>query len=301
MNADLLNEISPLVRFVNSLKNCNNQNHKIPWRKLLDYEIIFVTEGEMIVKTKTSEYTTCKNQVHIMQPNFYHTRYFKEDAFCNYYNIHLDFFHISNDEDFNVFDTYISEIKGKEYVKSAKLKRRATFENIKVANLLNIYEPEILSDIFEELLSAYKDFSNPYQSLQLKQLCYKLILHLLKECENNEIQLFEHKKNLHIEFVDNFVEYVHKNYDKKIDLNEIAKNYGLSKNHFCKIFKNQYNVSPHTFLISVRIDEAKNLLKSGKYMINEIAEKVGYEDVAYFSRIFKLKEGLSPLKYLKRK
>jgi YesN/AraC family two-component response regulator len=76
---------------------------------------------------------------------------------------------------------------------------------------------------------------------------------------------------------------------------------------FCRIvyigwlFKKQYNLSPHAFLISVRIDEAKKLLKSGKYMINEIAEKVGYDDIAYFSRLFKLKEGSSPLNYLKRK
>lgn len=301
MDIDLLNEISPLVRFVNSLKNCNNQNHKIPWRKLLDYEIIFVTEGEMIVKTKTSEYVASKNQVHIMQPNVYHTRFFKENTHCNYYNIHLDFFHTPYDENFNVFDTYISEIMGKQYVKSAKLKRRATFENIKVANLFNVFEPDVLSSIFEEFLAAYRDSSCPYNFLNLKQICYKLILHLLKECEKNELQLFEYEKNLHIDFVDHFVEHVHKNFDKKIDLNEIVINYGLSKNHFSKIFKKQYNVSPHTFLISVRIDEAKKLLKSGKYMINEIAEKVGYDDVAYFSRIFKLKEGVSPLKYLKRK
>ena len=301
MDIELLNEISPLVRFVNSLKNCNNQNHKIPWRKLLDYDIIFVTEGEMIVKTKTSEYVAGKNQVHIMQPNFYHTRYFKENTFCNYYNIHLDFFHTPYDENFSVFDTYIKEIRGKEYVKSAKLKRRATFENIMVADLFNVYEPDVLSSIFEELFTAFKDTSCSYKILNLKQICYKLIVHLLKECERNGLQLFEYKKNLHIDFVDDFVELVHKNFNKKIDLNEVAKNYGLSKNHFCKIFKKQYNVSPHTFLISVRIDEAKKLLKSGKYMINEIAEKVGYDDVAYFSRIFKLKEGLSPLQYLKRK
>ena len=301
MNIELLNEISPLVRFVNSLKNCNNQNHKIPWRKLLDYEIIFVTEGDMIVKTKTSEYVASKNQVHIMQPNLQHTRYFKDNSFCNYYNVHLDFFHMSYDENFNVFDTYISEIKGTAYDKSAKLKRRATFENINVASLFNVHNPEDLSKIFEELLTAYKDENNPYRTLILKQLCYKLILQLLKECENDGLQLFEQKKNIHIDYINEFVEYIHKNFNKKIDLNEIANSYGLSKNHFCKIFKSQYNVPPHDFLISVRIDEAKKLLKSGKFMINEIAEKVGYDDSAYFSRLFKIKEGLSPLQYLKRK
>lgn len=301
MDTELLNEITPFVRFANSLKNCNNLNHKIPWRKLLDYEIIFVTNGEIIVKTKTKEYVTAKNQVHIMPPNLYHTRYFTEGMSCNYYNVHLDLFHTPNDENFSVNDTYIREINGKSYLKANKLKHRGSFENIKVAELFNVHNPEQLSFIFEELFTAYRNSDDPFNIINLKLISYKLILQLLKECELNGIKLFEYKKNLHIDLFESFIEYVHNNYDKNIDLNEIAKKYNLSKNHFSKMFKKQYNLSPHAFLISVRIDEAKKLLKSGKYMINEIAEKVGYDDIAYFSRLFKLKEGSSPLNYLKRK
>lgn len=299
MNEKLLKEINLNVRFVNQIVNSNNINHKLPWRKLIDYEILYVTKGEITVKTKTKEYTVRQNQLHIMPPHLYHTRYFKDnDIHCDYFNIHLDFFHTQQD-DFTVDDTYRRELAGKGYLNAKRLERRSCFENIKTIELIDVHHPEDLTEIFKQLLKAYKNDDDPYKLITIKHIGYKLLLQLLQECQENGVVLFEYKKNLHIDIVEDFVNYVNKNYSKKIDLNELSEKYALSKNHFCKIFKKQYNISPHSFIVTVRIDEAKRLLKSGKYLVNEIATLVGYDDFTYFSRIFKIKEGVSPLNYLK--
>lgn len=84
----------------------------------------------------------------------------------------------------------------------------------------------------------------------------------------------------------------------ELDLNQIAFKYGLSKNHFAKIFKQAMNLAPHDYLIAYRIKKAKDLLISGKYYVNEVAERVGFTNYAYFSRLFKNKEGISPQNYL---
>jgi AraC-like DNA-binding protein len=87
----------------------------------------------------------------------------------------------------------------------------------------------------------------------------------------------------------------------ELNLDEIVFKYGLSKNHFAKIFKQVTNLAPHDYLIAYRIEKAKELLKSGKYYINEVATMVGYPNYAYFSRLFKSKEGISPQNYLLKK
>ena len=107
MEHTLYNQINPYVRYVNYLENRNNSNHVIPWRSLLDYEILFVTRGQITVQTKTDKFTVKENQFHIMSPNVEHTRYFENNLSCDYFNMHLDLFYDHLISDFSVIDTYI--------------------------------------------------------------------------------------------------------------------------------------------------------------------------------------------------
>ena len=297
---DILEKVSLKVRFINKLKNLNNQNHKVPWRKLYDFEILFVTNGEIVVKTKTETYTVRKNQLHIMPPNKYHTRFFNEGTTCDYYNAHLDFFSLPESEDFSVDETYRKQAVDKNYKTPTKLKKRGMFENIAVPNLIDIKDSKTFTDTFEKLYETYEG-DDQFKKILIKQYFYRLLYLILNECENNNIEFFSYKKNPHLNTVNRFVDYVNQNYSKKIDLDEFAHKYGLSKNYFAKIFKEQFNIAPHEFIINKRLEEGKRLLMKGKYSISEIATEIGYEDSAYFSRLFKKKEGVSPLHYLQNK
>ena len=63
------------------------------------------------------------------------------------------------------------------------------------------------------------------------------------------------------------------------------------------LFKSQTGVSPIKYLITRRMEEAQHLLRETDLPIRAIAEKVGYDDPAYFSQIFKRTVGSSPLSY----
>lgn len=60
------------------------------------------------------------------------------------------------------------------------------------------------------------------------------------------------------------------------------------------------NVSPYKFILSLRIDEAKELLLFSSMSINEISEQIGFADSSYFSRIFRKYTGCSPSDWRKR-
>jgi len=61
-----------------------------------------------------------------------------------------------------------------------------------------------------------------------------------------------------------------------------------------RMFKKATGETFTNYLIRVRMEKAKALLAEGKHMIYEIAEKVGYKNVAYFSSIFKKHYGSNP-------
>lgn len=62
----------------------------------------------------------------------------------------------------------------------------------------------------------------------------------------------------------------------------------------------KYGIAPKDYLIGKRIAHAKRLLRETDASVMEISVSVGYVDQLYFSRIFKKREGISPLAYRKQ-
>ncbi|MES2872528.1 MAG: helix-turn-helix domain-containing protein [Bacteroidota bacterium] len=92
-------------------------------------------------------------------------------------------------------------------------------------------------------------------------------------------------------------EYIIANFNKNIELEDIARHACLSVNHLLRTFKQAYGQSPHQYLIKTRIDRSKYLLRNTNYTINEIVEIIGFECPSSFIRLFKSINKLTPGKY----
>ena len=91
--------------------------------------------------------------------------------------------------------------------------------------------------------------------------------------------------------------YIDDHYGDNIDLNNIADEAWFSKFHFIRAFKNTYGKTPHQYLIYVRIEKARELLKTGT-PVSEVCYTVGFESLSSFSGLFKRMTGLSPSAYV---
>lgn len=93
-------------------------------------------------------------------------------------------------------------------------------------------------------------------------------------------------------------EYILNNFpETDLSLDNVYNLIPLSKEYIRKLFIKEYGISPLQFLNKQRIDFAKKLLSKSDYKhlrINEIAFNCGFEDAAYFSRLFKKETGFSP-------
>lgn len=90
--------------------------------------------------------------------------------------------------------------------------------------------------------------------------------------------------------------YIQLNFAAPLTLEEIAGEGNFSKYHFIRMFKIAYGITPHQYLISVRIEKAKQLLKSQK-SVTETCFAVGFESVSSFTGLFKKMTGAAPSAY----
>jgi iron complex transport system substrate-binding protein len=74
----------------------------------------------------------------------------------------------------------------------------------------------------------------------------------------------------------------------------------MSIRNFQRIFKDATGLSPNDYLLELRIQHASKLLSETDSAIYNVSEQVGIADWFYFSKAFKKKFGVSPLKYRKQ-
>ena len=94
--------------------------------------------------------------------------------------------------------------------------------------------------------------------------------------------------------VKNFIE---SNYSSDISLKELADLFHINASYLTRIFKEQEGESINTFIVKIRIENAKKILETGKVNIEKLAQSVGYEDSTYFFKVFKKVSGMTPREY----
>jgi AraC family transcriptional regulator len=84
------------------------------------------------------------------------------------------------------------------------------------------------------------------------------------------------------------------NLDGAIMLEEIAQECRLSVSHFSRAFHQSVGVAPHRWLLSFRVDSAKDLLRQREMTLSDVALACGFADQSHFTRVFTRMTGISP-------
>lgn len=92
-------------------------------------------------------------------------------------------------------------------------------------------------------------------------------------------------------------QYIDNHYMENVTIQRLAEEVYLSPTYMCQIFKQETGDTIIEFLTKVRVDKAKELLKSPDLKIFVIAEMVGFENATYFTTVFKKMTGMLPGKY----
>lgn len=170
--------------------------------------------------------------------------------------------------------------------------------------------PEKAKKEIFQLCSAMNQESlsrNTGRYFMLKAYLIQVLCLLLRFDQQEELSDEHHMKGYEFKspnktyVVQQIMKYMESHYREKISLDQIAENMYLSPFYISKLFKSETGDTPINYLISLRMEKAKELLnRNPSLSIQQTAAQVGYEDAYHFSKLFKKYFGLSPMYYKAR-
>ena len=145
-----------------------------------------------------------------------------------------------------------------------------------------------LSEIIMEIYDMEHDCSM-YSKCKAQSLLYGFFSELLCTEQNSE----------RIDYAASAIRIMKYNYNNDLSIDDISEQLFVNHSYFSRVFKSKTGMSPKQYILNLRMDRAKELLKNTDYSVSEISASVGFKDALYFSRIFSKKEGISPSLYRK--
>lgn len=105
------------------------------------------------------------------------------------------------------------------------------------------------------------------------------------------------RRDQHRELSAKVCDYLQKHFDERINLESLAQNFYVSPSYLSHTFKEETGQSTMAYLENIRLEQAKKLLSGTGISIADVAERVGYKDGNYFTKVFRKAFGLAPSEY----
>ena len=102
------------------------------------------------------------------------------------------------------------------------------------------------------------------------------------------------------EYIQKIAREIERNHTRPLSLEVFSNQFHISKFHLSRMFRYYIGMSFREYVIFVRLRHAKELLKYTVQAVAQIALDCGFNDVSYFIRLFRNKEGCTPLEYRKQ-
>lgn len=243
---------------------------------LKDHMLLFVISGVYTVRFKDQEYTVRSNEMVFLHKSI-RIDYIKSGESGSEFML-----------DYMMF--FLNENMLEEFVQ---------FSGFKPTNTLNEFIPVSIIPV-NELTRSYIASLKPYFEtpeevkdglVRIKFM--ELLFHLANANEHFLYQLLQpnHDKN------SNFGKMIEENITNPISISDLAYLSGKSLSTFKRDFQAVYHTSPLKWIRSQRLDKAKKLLAETSLSVTDVCFSTGFENVAHFSKVFKLQFGLPPSEY----
>jgi len=167
-------------------------------------------------------------------------------------------------------------------------------ENFRFCEQRNINDP-FLKDIALKLYQEAQSV-NGIEKMYGESLSIACAIHLATHYPLSDKRIFAPKGKLSSRQLGQVIDYVRSGIHTAISLEALASTIHLSIFHFSRLFKNTLGMSPYQFVLQLKIEYAKRLIKQ-KHPIGDIAYKLGFTDSAHFCNAFKKITGQSPLQF----
>ncbi|MDD3692479.1 MAG: AraC family transcriptional regulator [Oscillospiraceae bacterium] len=236
-----------------------NQSIFVHWHE--NPELLFFKRGDAVVYCDTVEINSCAGDLIVVNSGALHTIHSKSPL-CEYYCLIIDKTFCEN------FELPVREIHLRSPISDEKV--QASFDFIaKEMNEQNLYfKAAIKAEVISLMVRLFR--ISPAQPA----------------CEN--------KHSRHLDMVRKSIRYIRQNYKEQISIDDICNHVGYTKYYFCRVFREITGKTVIDTVNFMRCDYARTLLLSGRFNVGESAELSGFNNLSYFSKMYKRHMGVLP-------
>jgi AraC family transcriptional regulator len=275
-NLNVFNELSELVTLqVNATSEVRHHRSWIEKRQHNDYDLWFVQEGELTIQVQEDVYIAKKGDIVFFSPSITYTATATSDV-CTFVFTHFDLYLGDHQR---ILDTF--QISG-------------------------VIEGRIVQEESQLFLRAYNQYKKnaSMSSLHLKGCVMILLAKVLELYEKGTyrgdfvMDPSNHTASMDYDKLLPVFQYIYENLDQSPQVKEIAAIAGMSEKYFIAYFKKTLGVTPGRYMYRLKMNQARELLYSKQYSIQQIANKLGYPDPYSFSKAFKKFYNIPPSKFV---
>ncbi len=260
-----------------------------PWhygeRRLLDYLLVYVREGCMHVLLNGQKLEIRAGDFCLLQPGDVHTLWAEADTMTPF--AHFDIFYNPARED--SFPTKPGQVNLESY--QHLLQPRFETIGVRVPTRFQPKQPARFREVLTRLITLYQARA-PWSALEVQHLMTELVLMLCRDFGTGSAKLEPGVKSMAW-----VASYLAMYINEPISVADMARRAHLSPSRFAAVFREHFGVPPHAYLLQMRIEHAKELLRTTGVAVVQIAAYCGFADAQHFSKAFKKTVGISPGAY----
>ncbi|SFJ23151.1 AraC-like ligand binding domain-containing protein [Paenibacillus sp. UNC496MF] len=291
-----LQQLAPYVRYAQY--NEGDERYRVPRRMIYDYEFIYLTRGSALFTLGDEERLLQAGDLHVIPPLVWNACRVPEGGSFAYYACHFDLVYLGRELDFPD-DVYVRvdyanlpEVPVQEELLERPVQ---TFADVELPPFVHTGAPHRFSERFADLLALFERRPFGYEA-RMRACLLDLIGLLLEETHTAE---GVRRDSPHRAMITELVAILRggDGPQPEAGLEAVASRHGMTPKYARALFKQATGLSWTQYLTRQRMERAKELLRQGGLSVGEIAQRCGYEDLHYFSRLFKKLEGLPPRAY----
>ena len=249
-------EMKALPFYVVTVGVCKNEKHVYRPKGIEDYLLLYCAKGEGVLHIDSKEEKITPGMGFCLPPGMRHHYYAKTEPWETRW---ITFSGMGVEQAFS-FGT----------------------------NVFKVTHTKLYEKLFWEILNV----PNNEWGVELRSVAlYNLLIHL-KKCIaiDTNLSVLDIQQQLAP-----ITDYIKENYQKPLELGELAKILDITPSHLCRLFKAAYNARPFEYITRLRLQKAKELLASRSDLsIGQISLQVGYPSPSYFNMLFKRQEAITP-------
>lgn len=244
------------------------------------FETVYVKKGNIIYRVNDVDVPLNQYDLILIKPGQTHVVTVRSDEACELFVLSFSFESADGEKQLTDFMDFLNTESELSYIR-LRLTRKNEF-----------------TGIFEKIVRERRK-SIMWNDLMVNLLMMELFVLLSRYIREDWEQNIKDRSQKMKELLTTAKEYIDLNYNKDITLSDIASYVFFSESYFAHSFKQEFGISPKSYILKIRINAAKELLENSDMKIGDIALTVGFSGQQRFNDIFKKSENITPLRYRK--